>query len=124
MRNAFFIFVVGFLLGSSLGIGGLYTQIIKPTGEELKALEEEHGVLSRSLEQATAALRSAAAVLRGDEPEDDQREALDIPPPTRDIYTSPERQTDPTTPERRTMYADRFESLASELETNVRPRTR
>jgi hypothetical protein len=127
MRNAFFIFVVGFLLGSTLGIGGIYTQVVQPAGEELKALEEEHGILEASLDKATSALRSAAVVLRGEEPEDDM---LNIRPPSlgditgtsgtgtsslREPGTRTTRET-VDSPERRIEYADRFEQLAAELE--------
>jgi hypothetical protein len=125
--------VIGFLLGSTLGISGMYTQVIKPSGEKIKELEEEHGVLSKSLEQATAALRSAAAILRGDEPDAEQQEALDIPPPSGEDVTGTrleaDRLVEPTTPtrdepQRRILYADRFDQIAGELEESGRTRTR
>lgn len=64
MRSTLTTFVIGFIFGSSLGVGGLWTQVVQPTKAELEKLEEENGIMQQAVETATQALKSAAKDLR------------------------------------------------------------
>lgn len=121
MRSSLTIFVIGFLLGSTLGIGGLYTQVLKPAWQEVEQLEEENGVMESALDEAGSALRNASERLRGD----DGPAPLDI----RDIFSAPDKNTADagiTTAESdttrkldetdRTLLADQLGGLAERLE--------
>lgn len=64
MRSSFMIFLLGVILGSTLGIGGIWTQVVKPAAEEFQELEEENGVMKTALDEAGTALQQVAKTLR------------------------------------------------------------
>ncbi len=66
MRSTLTIFVIGFVLGSSLGIGGLWTQVVQPAKAELEKIEQENGLMQQAVETASQALKDAAKDLRAD----------------------------------------------------------
>lgn len=66
MRSTLTVFVIGFVLGSSLGIGGLWTQVVQPTKAELEKIEQENGVMQKAVETATQVLKEAARELRAE----------------------------------------------------------
>jgi hypothetical protein len=66
MRSSFMIFLLGLVLGSTLGIGGIWTQVVQPAGEQIQQLEAEHGIMQTALDEAGKALKEVAANLRED----------------------------------------------------------
>ncbi|MCB9894508.1 MAG: hypothetical protein H6839_08665 [Planctomycetes bacterium] len=64
MRSSFTIFLIGLVLGSTLGIGGLWTQVVQPAYQEIKDLNEEHAVMESALNEAGETLREVAGTLR------------------------------------------------------------
>ena len=64
MRSSFTIFLLGLILGSTLGIGGIWTQVVQPAGEQIKQLETEHGIMQSALDEAGKALKEVAVSLR------------------------------------------------------------
>ncbi len=61
------IFLLGLVLGSTLGIGGIWTQVVQPAGVQLKQLEAEHGIMRSALDEAGKALKEVAGNLRAGE---------------------------------------------------------
>ncbi|MHC4841074.1 MAG: hypothetical protein ACYTDT_08995 [Planctomycetota bacterium] len=51
---------VGFVLGATLGFGGLYEYVLKPAKEEIIQLEEENGVMHDTLVEAQTTLEDEA----------------------------------------------------------------
>ncbi|MBX3458342.1 MAG: hypothetical protein KF696_00085 [Planctomycetes bacterium] len=66
MRNTLAVFLIGFVFGSSLGIGGLWTQVVQPTKDELQKIESENKIMQQAIDSATKALKDAAADLRNE----------------------------------------------------------
>lgn len=64
MRSSFTIFLLGLVLGSTLGIGGVWTQVVQPAGEQFQKLETEHGIMQTALDEAGKALKDVATNLR------------------------------------------------------------
>jgi hypothetical protein len=103
MRNGLIIFGIGLVLGSTLGLGGVWTQVVKPAHEQIKQLELEHGILSSAVEKATDALRHAADELRGEPQPSDVTDA-----------TAPAEETQRLA--RNSRLAERLQQTALELE--------
>ncbi|MCB9936372.1 MAG: hypothetical protein H6840_11850 [Planctomycetes bacterium] len=66
MRSSITIFLIGLVLGSTLGIGGLWTQVVQPAYQQIKELKDEQGVMKDALAEAGQTLREVAGSLRGD----------------------------------------------------------
>lgn len=66
MRSSLTIFLIGLVLGSTLGIGGLWTQVVQPAYQEIKELNEEHQVMESALNEAGETLREVAGSLRSE----------------------------------------------------------
>ncbi|MCA8916126.1 MAG: hypothetical protein KDB90_12000 [Planctomycetes bacterium] len=64
MRSSLTIFLIGLVLGSTLGIGGLWTQVVQPAYTEIKQLNDEHQVMQTALDEAGETLREVAGSLR------------------------------------------------------------
>ena len=64
--KTFFIFFMGMLLGSTLGFGGMWYQVVQPAMQEVQTLEDENGVLTDALNGAVETLREEANRLRGE----------------------------------------------------------
>ncbi len=64
MRQSLTILAIGFVLGATLGFGGLWTQVVQPAKAELQELESEHGVMKSALDAAEKTLEEAAKNLR------------------------------------------------------------
>lgn len=114
MRNGLVIFVIGFLLGSTLGIGGIWTQVVKPAKEQIEELEREHGILSDAVDAAAKVLREAVAELRSD-PALEPAEAREAFAPAEPRQTSSARAF---------RIADELEGKASLLDESRRIRSR
>ncbi|MBK8205889.1 MAG: hypothetical protein IPK87_03730 [Planctomycetes bacterium] len=115
MRSTLTIFVIGFVLGSSLGIGGLWTQVVQPTKAELEKIEQENGIMQKAVETATQALKDAAKDLRADA--DVTGASVTGPTSVRPTGTSPQPAPVPTLGTSRTRsIADTLDSKAAELE--------
>lgn len=69
MRSSITIFLLGLVLGSTLGIGGVWTQVVKPAYNQIDQLQQEHGVMESALDEAGKALLEVADELRGKAPE-------------------------------------------------------
>lgn len=120
MRSSLFVFVIGFLLGSTLGLGGLYTQVLQPAWQEMEELERENGVMKEVLQEAGTALREAADNLREDDgPRPMSTGDITGTDTTRTTrMTSEERETETTTIQRtdRRELVTRLETIAGRLE--------
>lgn len=114
MRNGLIIFAIGFVLGSTLGFGGMWTQVVVPAKEEIEKLEHDHGVLKDAVDMAADALRKAVDELRS--------EAGPEPADVRDAIAP--SQPGPTRFTRTLRIADELESKASLLEETRRARSR
>ncbi|MCC7509667.1 MAG: hypothetical protein IT464_09855 [Planctomycetes bacterium] len=115
MRSSLTIFVIGFVLGSSLGIGGLWTQVVQPTKAQLEKIEQENGVMQQAVESATKALKDAAKDLRAEA--DVTGASVTGPTTTRPPGTSPQPTPAPTFGSSRSLsIADTLDSKAAELE--------
>lgn len=68
MRSSFTIFLIGLVLGSTLGIGGLWTQVVQPAYHEIEELNEEHKIMEGALVEAEHAIEEVAASLRDEPP--------------------------------------------------------
>jgi hypothetical protein len=68
MRSSITIFLIGLVLGSTLGIGGLWTQVVQPAYREIEELNEEHQVMEGALVEAEETIEEVAASLREDAP--------------------------------------------------------
>jgi hypothetical protein len=66
MRSSITIFLIGLVLGSTLGIGGLWTQVVQPAYGQIKELKDEQGIMREALSEAGQTLREVAGSLRGD----------------------------------------------------------
>jgi hypothetical protein len=66
MRSSITIFVIGVVLGSTLGIGGLWTQVVQPAYKEIEELNDEHDVMQQALDEAGETLQEVATSLRSD----------------------------------------------------------
>lgn len=66
MRQSLTILAIGFVLGATLGFGGLWTQVVQPAKAEIQTLEAEHGIMKSALDMAEQTLVQAAASLRED----------------------------------------------------------
>jgi hypothetical protein len=66
MRSSITIFVIGVVLGSTLGIGGLWSQVVQPAYREIEELNEEHDVMQGALDEAGETLQEVATTLRND----------------------------------------------------------
>lgn len=66
MRSSITIFLIGLVLGSTLGIGGLWTQVVQPAYGQIKELKDEQGIMREALTEAGETLREVAGSLRGD----------------------------------------------------------
>lgn len=66
MRSSITIFLIGLVLGSTLGIGGLWTQVVQPAYQQIKELKDEQGVMKDALAEAGQTLREVAGSLRGE----------------------------------------------------------
>jgi hypothetical protein len=67
MRSSITIFLLGLVLGSTLGIGGIWTQVAKPAYEQIHELEQREGVMQGALDEAGETLRDVAKQLRTEE---------------------------------------------------------
>lgn len=114
MRNGLVIFVIGFLLGSTLGIGGIWTQVVKPAKEQIEELEREHGILNDAVDAAAKVLREAVAELRSGPAPD--------PVETQEAFAPAEPRQSSSA--RALRIADELESKASLLEESRRARSR
>ena len=124
MRSSFTIFLLGLILGSTLGIGGIWTQVVQPAGEELQKLETEHGVMQSALDEAGKALKEVAGSLREEASGPAPMSAGDIFPRNGGSSINPsgitgEKSDTEATPLRsanRTEIADRLDKLALKLD--------
>ncbi|MCA8912632.1 MAG: hypothetical protein KDB82_13085 [Planctomycetes bacterium] len=66
MRSSFMIFLLGLVLGSTLGIGGIWSQVVQPAYQQINDLEQEHGVMQGALDEAGKTLREVAQELRSE----------------------------------------------------------
>lgn len=106
MRNTLAVFLIGFVFGSSLGIGGLWTQVVQPTKDELQKIESENKIMQQAIDSATKALKDAAADLRNEG---------NIAPAGVTGPTQPQPAPDPLQPVRIT----RATRLAEDLDTKA-----
>ena len=132
MRSSFTIFLLGLVLGSTMGIGGIWTQVVKPAYEQINNLEQEHGVMKGALAEAGETLREVAEELRSESMDSDEGSAP-TPIPTGSIFprnggsgvvpsgVSPTTRestqpSDSSTRSKPRALASRLESLASKLD--------
>lgn len=124
MRSSITIFLIGLVLGSTLGIGGLWTQVVQPAYQQIKELKDEQGIMREALSEAGQTLREVAGSLRG--------EAAPAPEPIPGGTIAPRRSLTPegtaprtteslrTTelqPTDRRAIADKLDALAVKLDT-------
>lgn len=124
MRSSFTIFLLGLVLGSTLGIGGIWTQVVQPAGQKIRQLESEHGIMQTALDEAGKALKEVAVSLREGESRPAPMSTGEIFPRNGGSSISPSGITPERTdsaertlePVERTRIADRLEKLALKLD--------
>lgn len=124
MRSSITIFLIGLVLGSTLGIGGLWTQVVQPAYGQIKELKDEQGIMREALTEAGQTLREVAGSLRGDSapaPEPIPGGAIAprsslVPEGTAPRTTESTHTTDLRTADRRAI-ADKLDALAVKLDT-------
>lgn len=132
MRSSFTIFLLGLVLGSTMGIGGIWTQVVQPAFEQINDLEQETGVMKGALDEAGETLREVAEELRSEAMGSDEGSSP-TPIPTGSIFprnggngvvpsgVSPTTRTNgessaSTTRSKPRALASRLESLATKLD--------
>jgi hypothetical protein len=66
MRSSLVIFLIGLVLGSTLGIGGVWTQVVQPAYTEIKELSDEQEIMQGALQEAETTIEEVAASLRNE----------------------------------------------------------
>lgn len=124
MRSSFTIFLLGLILGSTLGIGGIWTQVVQPAGEQIQELQTEHGIMQQALDEAGKALKEVAGSLREESSGPAPMSTGDIFPrnggssinPNGITGEKPKIEATPLKSADRTEIADRLDKLALKLD--------
>ena len=127
MRSSFMVFLIGIILGSTLGIGGIWTQVVQPAAQEIKELNEEHMIMESALDEAGEALREVAENLRSEGAPAPITAGSIFPTgggtssvtPTGPTGTTSTRTSTRTQPKE---IAERLDTLATKLDSARRPR--
>ncbi|MCG3184919.1 MAG: hypothetical protein ICCCNLDF_03082 [Planctomycetes bacterium] len=124
MRSSITIFLIGLVLGSTLGIGGLWTQVVQPAYQQIKELKDEQGIMREALSEAGQTLREVAGSLRGEAapaPEPIPGGAIaprsSLTPEGTAPRTTESLRTTELQPTDRRAIADKLDALAVKLDT-------
>jgi hypothetical protein len=120
MRSSITIFVIGVVLGSTLGIGGLWTQVVQPAYQEIEQLNEEQGVMQQALDEAGETLQEVATSLRSDAAPADATKPTEVAPSSGGggaVAPTQPTETKTALPVReRKRLAERLDGLAGKLD--------
>lgn len=128
MRSSITIFLLGLILGSTLGIGGIWSQVVQPAYGEIEELNQEHGIMKSALDEAGKTLREVADELRQESDGSDEGTSPS-PIPSGGIFprnggsgvvpsgvTPTARSSESTASSRPRALASRLETLATKLD--------